>query len=60
MNVKMVQNAFHLVLSMNANAKIMAILENIVKTVNFIKAIEINFNKLRVSIIVNYSKDKGY
>jgi len=36
MNAKMVRNAFHLVQSMNAGAKMMAILENIVKTVNFI------------------------
>ncbi len=36
MNVKMVQNAFHLVQSMNAGAKMMAILGSIVKIVTFI------------------------
>ena len=36
MNVKMVQNAFNSVLATYANAKMMAILENIVKTVTFI------------------------
>jgi hypothetical protein len=37
-NVKMVQNASRLILAMNmsANAKMMAILESIVKTVTFI------------------------
>jgi len=36
MNVKMIQNALHLVLAMNANAQMMVILESIVKTVIFI------------------------
>jgi hypothetical protein len=46
MNVKMVQYAFHLVLAMNANVKMVAILENIVKTVTFI-----SLNQLQKKLI---------